>query len=97
MDFFLTQGDDSLYMPPVFKIIIKNYFHKRIQLFMVCGTPDPKNYIKLYNNVGVSFINKKAPMRRLFEPEAFHLPLIAIFFEPVLSAFMSQSGCFFVV
>jgi len=26
---------------------------------MVCGTPDPKNYKKLYNNVGVSFINKK--------------------------------------
>jgi len=22
--------------------------------------------------VGVSFINKKAPVRRLFEPEAFH-------------------------
>jgi len=33
---------------------------------MVCGTPDPKNYKKLYNNVGVSFINKKAPVRRLF-------------------------------
>jgi len=27
---------------------------------------------KLPNNVGVSFINKKAPVRRLFEPEAFH-------------------------
>jgi hypothetical protein len=26
----------------------------------------------LLNNVGVSFINKKAPVRRLFEPEAFH-------------------------
>jgi len=24
-------------------------------------------------NVGVSFINKKASVRRLFEPEAFHL------------------------
>ena len=28
---------------------------------------------KLPNNVGVSFINKKAPVRRLFEPEVFHL------------------------
>jgi hypothetical protein len=28
---------------------------------MVCGTPDPKNYKKFLNNVGVSFINKKAP------------------------------------
>jgi hypothetical protein len=27
---------------------------------------------KLPNNVGVSFINKKSPVRRLFEPEAFH-------------------------
>jgi len=24
-------------------------------------------------DVGASFINKKAPVRRLFEPEAFHL------------------------
>jgi hypothetical protein len=24
------------------------------------------------NNVGISFINKKAPVRRLFEPKAFH-------------------------
>jgi len=40
---------------------------------MVCGTPDHKNYKKLYNNVGFSFINKKAPVRRLFELEAFHL------------------------
>jgi len=46
---------------------IIDFFHKRLQLFMVCGTPDPKNYKKLYNNVGVSFINKKAPVRRLFE------------------------------
>jgi hypothetical protein len=29
---------------------------------MVCGTPDPKNYKKLYNNVGVSFTNKKPPI-----------------------------------
>jgi len=28
-------------------------------------------YKKSPNNVGVSFINKKAPVRRLFEPEAF--------------------------
>ena len=34
------------------------------------------NYTKLHNNVGVSFINKKAPVRRLFDPEAFHLFLI---------------------
>ena len=27
---------------------------------------------KLPSNVGVSFINKKAPVRRLFDPEAFH-------------------------
>jgi len=27
---------------------------------------------KLPSNVGVSFINKKAPVRKLFEPEAFH-------------------------
>jgi hypothetical protein len=27
---------------------------------------------KLPINVGVSFINKKAPVRRLFEPEAFY-------------------------
>ena len=33
----------------------------------------------------------------LFDPEVFHLPLIAILFEPVLSVFMPQSGCFFVV
>ena len=32
-----------------------------------------ENYIELPTNVGVSFINKKAPVRRLFEPEAFHL------------------------
>jgi hypothetical protein len=31
------------------------------------------NYIKSPNNVGVSFINKKAPVRRLFESEAFYL------------------------
>jgi len=30
-------------------------------------------YKKSPNNVGVSFINKKAPVRRLFVPEAFHL------------------------
>jgi len=30
------------------------------------------NYKKLPINMGVSFINKKAPVRRLFEPEAFH-------------------------
>jgi len=42
---------------------------------MVCGTPDPKNYKKLYNNVGVYFINKKAPVRRLFEPEALNCGL----------------------
>ena len=45
--------------------------HKSIYLF------DQKifytaNYTKSPNNVGVSFINKKAPVRRLFEPEAFH-------------------------
>jgi len=39
---------------------------------MVCGTPDPTTYKKLYDNVGVSFTNKKAPVRRLFDPEAFH-------------------------
>ena len=33
----------------------------------------------------------------LFEPEAFHLPLMAILFEPVLDTFISQSGCFLVV
>ena len=31
-----------------------------------------QNYTKLHNNVRVSFINKKGPVRRLFEPEAFH-------------------------
>jgi hypothetical protein len=41
--------------------------------------------------------NKKAPVRRMFEPEAFHLPLMPILFEPVLDTFMSQSGCFLVV
>jgi hypothetical protein len=30
------------------------------------------NYTESPNNVGVSFINKKAPVRRLFKPEAFH-------------------------
>jgi len=30
---------------------------------------------KLYNNVCVSFINKKAPVRRLFEPEALNCGL----------------------
>jgi len=43
------------------------------------------NIVKLYfikkitqkspNNVGVSFINKKAPVRRLFEPEALNCGL----------------------
>ena len=32
-----------------------------------------ENYTESPNNVGVSFINKKAPVRRLFEPEAFHI------------------------
>jgi hypothetical protein len=27
---------------------------------------------KSTSNAGISFINKKAPVRRLFEPEAFH-------------------------
>ena len=35
-----------------------------------------ENYTELPTNVGVSIINKKAPMRRLFEPEAFHLDLL---------------------
>jgi hypothetical protein len=38
------------------------------------------------NNVGVSFINKKAHVRRLYEPEAFHLFLsniITIFKYPL--------------
>ena len=30
----------------------------------------------------VSFINKKAPVRRLFEPEAFYLDLEKIFLMP---------------
>ena len=42
---------------------------------MVCGTPDPKNYEKLYNNVGVSFINKKPRLESIqlqsgYEPHA---------------------------
>jgi hypothetical protein len=41
---------------------------------------DPKRFIeeitqKSPNSVGVSFTNKKAPVRRLFELEAFHLIL----------------------
>ena len=31
---------------------------------------------KLPSNVGVSIINKKAPVRRLFKPEAFHLIIL---------------------
>jgi hypothetical protein len=31
-----------------------------------------QTYTELPNNVGVSFINKKPPVRRLFDPEAFH-------------------------
>jgi hypothetical protein len=34
--------------------------------------------------VGVSFINKKAPVRRLFEPEAFHLGLEKTFLMTVI-------------
>ena len=42
---------------------------------MVCGTPDPKNYEKLYNYVGVSFINKKPRLESIklqsgYEPHA---------------------------
>ena len=37
-----------------------------------------ENYTISPNNEGVSFINKKAPVRRLFEPKAFYL--VAIFF-----------------
>ena len=33
------------------------------------------------DNVGISFINKKAPVRRLFEPEAFHLQISSINLE----------------
>jgi hypothetical protein len=32
-----------------------------------------ENYKLLPNNMGISFINKKPPVRRLFEPEAFYL------------------------
>ena len=31
-----------------------------------------ENYKQSPNNAGVSFINKKSPVRRLFEPGAFH-------------------------
>ena len=42
---------------------------------MVCGTPDLENYKKLYNNVGVSFINKKPRVESIklqsgYEPHA---------------------------
>jgi len=33
---------------------------------MVCGTPDPKNYKKLYNNVCASFISNGTPTKRCF-------------------------------
>jgi hypothetical protein len=33
---------------------------------MVCGTPDPKNYKKLYNNVCASFISNGTPPKRCF-------------------------------
>ena len=61
MDFFLTQGDDSLYMPPVFKIINQNYFHKRLQCYMVCGTLDPLNYTIITQQCGYLFNKQKTP------------------------------------
>jgi len=30
------------------------------------------------NNMGVSFINKKAPVRRLFDPQAFHTGIYTV-------------------
>ena len=35
---------------------VENYFHKRLQFFMVCGTLYPKNYKKLLNYVRAPFI-----------------------------------------
>jgi len=55
MIFFSRREITLCICPPIFKIIIEIYFHKRLQLFMVCGTPDPKNYKKLYKNMDISF------------------------------------------
>jgi len=41
---------------------IIDFFHKRLQLFMVCGTLDPKIYKKLYNNVCTTFTPTLPPL-----------------------------------
>jgi hypothetical protein len=44
-----------------------------------------KNFLKC--NLDFSFINKKAPVRRLFDPEVFHLACEAILVFTFISTF----------